>query len=112
MDPIQAAIEAIESLAPGEHFTYREVAKKFGVERSTLARRHQGKCQPRGVLHRRLQPQQEKELVEYIQGLTARRTPPTREMIKNFASTIAKKGVSDTWVSSFLNRHSDDLILR
>ncbi|KAF7577039.1 hypothetical protein PtrM4_012790 [Pyrenophora tritici-repentis] len=112
MDSIQDAINAIELRAPGEHFTYSEIAKRFSVERSTLARRHQGKCQPRSIAHQILHPQQEKELVEYIQGLTARRTPPTREMIKNFASTIAGKGVSDTSVSSFLDRNSPHLISR
>ena len=31
MDPIEAAIDAIKSLAPGESFSYRAVAKRFGV---------------------------------------------------------------------------------
>lgn len=40
MDPIEAAIEAIESLDLGEPFSYTKIAAKFGVVRSTLTRRH------------------------------------------------------------------------
>jgi hypothetical protein len=43
MSPIDAAIEEIKSLAPGEKFSYRKIAEKYGVERTTLARRHQAK---------------------------------------------------------------------
>jgi hypothetical protein len=33
MDPIQEAIECIESREAGDDFSYRQVAKKFGVDR-------------------------------------------------------------------------------
>jgi hypothetical protein len=39
-DPILDAIAAIESAEPGEGLSYRAAAKKFGVDRTTLARRH------------------------------------------------------------------------
>jgi hypothetical protein len=39
---IQGAIEDIESLDPGETFSYREIAAKHDVDRTTLSRRHQG----------------------------------------------------------------------
>jgi DNA invertase Pin-like site-specific DNA recombinase len=42
MDPIQEAIKAIKSREEGVSFSYREVAKQFGVSRATLSRRHQG----------------------------------------------------------------------
>ncbi|KAF2685488.1 hypothetical protein K458DRAFT_449256, partial [Lentithecium fluviatile CBS 122367] len=42
MDPINAAIAAIDALRLGEHFTYTEIAERYGVVRSTLTRRHQG----------------------------------------------------------------------
>jgi hypothetical protein len=41
VDPIQAAIDDIESLRPGEQFSYTQMAKKYGVIRSRLTRRHQ-----------------------------------------------------------------------
>jgi transposase len=40
MDPIEAAITAIESRESGETFSYRQIAKEFGVVVSTLTRRH------------------------------------------------------------------------
>ncbi|KAF1951392.1 hypothetical protein CC80DRAFT_387103, partial [Byssothecium circinans] len=42
MDPIQAAIDEIESREPGEDFSYTEIATRYGVNRSTLSRRHRG----------------------------------------------------------------------
>jgi hypothetical protein len=38
MAPIDDAIAAIESLEPGEHFTYREIADAHGIQHSTLRR--------------------------------------------------------------------------
>ena len=96
MDLIEAAIEAIESLKPREHFTYSQIAKIFSVVRTTLSQRHRGICQSRELAHKKLHPQQEIELVQYIQGLTKRRTPPKRQIIRNFASCIAGKDVSDS----------------
>ncbi|KAF1834519.1 hypothetical protein BDW02DRAFT_497957 [Decorospora gaudefroyi] len=40
IDLILDAIAAIKAREPGESFSYREVAKRFGVNRSTLSRRH------------------------------------------------------------------------
>jgi transposase-like protein len=86
MDPIQAAIDEIESQEPGEKFTYTEIATKYGVDRSTLSRRHRGVTASRAATadnQQKLNPQQEQELVRYIKGLTERHIPPTREMIRN-----------------------------
>jgi len=66
MEPIEAALAAIDSLAPGESINYTEIAKKYGVVRSTLARRYQAITQTRadeGINRRKLSPQQEKELI-------------------------------------------------
>jgi hypothetical protein len=38
------AIEALERGGEGEEIGYVAIAKKFGVDESTLRRRHQGKC--------------------------------------------------------------------
>ena len=40
MEPIEAALAAIDSLAPGESINYTEIVKKYSIIRSTLARRH------------------------------------------------------------------------
>lgn len=40
MEPIEAALAAIESLEPGEKPNYTQIAQTYGVVRSTLTRRH------------------------------------------------------------------------
>jgi hypothetical protein len=114
MDPIQAAIEDYESQGPEEQ-SIQEVADKHSVWRSTMQRRMDGQIVPRTehtTNTRKLSPQQEDELVLYIESLTARRLPPTRAMIQNFASEVARERVSERWVSRFLVRHHDSLTPR
>ena len=67
-------------------------------------------AQVKNFNQQKLTPEQEIELVQYIKGLAERHLPPTREMIRNFASTIAKEPVSESWVTRFINRHSIHLI--
>jgi hypothetical protein len=108
MAPIDNAIAAIKRLGPGKHFSYRKVAKDFNIQRSTLRRRHQGLCAPRAgeaQNRQKLSPQQELQLVQYIEDLTEQELPPTRVMIQNFGSNIAGVACSDAWVSQFLRRN-------
>jgi hypothetical protein len=112
MNPMDKAIEEIESLEEGETFRYAKIAKKYGVVRTTLMRRHKGITASSAASHvpaQKLNPQQEAELVKYIEGLTARRLQPTRDMVRNFASAIAKEDVGKTWVTRFINRHRKDI---
>ena len=84
MDPIETAIADIESLGPGQPFSYTAFATKYGVVRSTLIRRHRGVTRPPQVKNfdqQKLTPEQEIELIKYIKGLTERHLPPTREII-------------------------------
>jgi hypothetical protein len=99
MDPIQAAIEAFESQELGEETSYTRIAAKYNVDRSTLCRRHRGSQVPRQAqnLNRRaLNPQQELELIRYIEKLTQQGLPPTRDMIRNFASKVAHQTLSES----------------
>ena len=41
MASIEAALAAIESLGLGEQFSHAQIARQYGVVRSTLTRRHQ-----------------------------------------------------------------------
>ena len=113
MAPIDEAIAELESHDPGEDFSLSKVAKKWGVDRSTLSRRWGGLTGPRSegyAQQQALSPQQELELVRYIKALTKRSLPPTREMVTNFASSIAKRELGESWVTRFLNRHNLELI--
>jgi transcriptional regulator with XRE-family HTH domain len=115
MSPIQEAIEYIELREAGDKFSYRQVAKEFGVDRTTLSRRHQGKTRSYEEMAERqqlLNPQQEHELVLYIERCVRHGLPPTREMIQNFAAAVAKWEVSESWVSRFLHRHADELTIK
>jgi DNA-binding transcriptional regulator YhcF (GntR family) len=80
MSSIEAALAAIDSLEPGEKFSYRQIANKYGCNRTTLARRHKGvtvSCGDKAQNQRALHPQQEQELLQYIKQLTERGLPPT-----------------------------------
>jgi transposase len=115
MDPIQEAIEVIESHELGDEISYREVAKRVGVDRSTLSRRHQRKTRSNAEESRQrqlLNPQQELELVRYIEKCTRRGLLLMREMVADFAGAVAKWEVSESWVTRFLNRHADQLTTR
>jgi hypothetical protein len=111
-DPILAAIAAINAQEPGDHLSYHAAAKIFGCDKETLRRRHQNKQRTNAEAHKDemlLHPQQELELVHYIQGLSERGLAPTRNMIQNFASEVAKWEVSIAWVERFLRRNCDQL---
>ncbi|KAF7568929.1 Trichoplein multi-domain protein [Pyrenophora tritici-repentis] len=115
MSCINAAIEAIESRDPGDKFTYSEVARRFGVDRSTLSRRHQqirGSNEAKSRNQQLLHPHQELQLLEHIDELTEAGLPPTRTMIQNFASAIAGRAASQSWVTRFFHRHPDAIISR
>jgi hypothetical protein len=94
MAPIDDALEALRSLKVGESINLTQIADEYGCNRSTLSKRWrgvQGTMAEKLENSRLLNDTQTKELLQYIEGLTARGLPPTREMIRNFASEIAGK---------------------
>ncbi|KAF1361157.1 hypothetical protein EJ07DRAFT_44031, partial [Lizonia empirigonia] len=89
---MEDALAELDALDSSEEVCYATIAKKHGVDRSTLSRKHRsvsGSRAEAGLARRNLQPEQEAELVKYIEGLTERKLPPTREMVQNYASDIA-----------------------
>jgi hypothetical protein len=97
MAAIDAALAALESLKPGEDFEYSEYAKNYSCSRTTLSRRHQRIQEARTTKlanSQLLNTTQEQQLVQYIKDLCAQGLPPSRLIIRNFASDIAKKPVS------------------
>jgi hypothetical protein len=115
MSSIEAALAAIESLKPGEKFSYRQIAAKYCCDRTTLARRHQGLAGSRNTMaenQQSLHPQQEQELLQYIKQLTEQGLPPTRAMIRRFASDIVKRELGKGWVDRYIQRHNVHLISR
>ncbi|KAF1922388.1 uncharacterized protein M421DRAFT_411722 [Didymella exigua CBS 183.55] len=96
------------TFASEDNILWSKIAEKHGVVRLTLTRKYIGK--KKAIAQQKLTPQQEKELVIYIDKLTARHIPPTREMIANFASAVAQELVSESWVTRFINNNSIHLI--
>jgi hypothetical protein len=81
---------------------------RYNISHNTLARKHQGLMDSyAGAASARanLVPEQELELVKYIEQLSGEGLSPTRAMIKNFASFLAKKDVSERWVGRFLKKN-------
>ena len=110
---IEDALAEIASLGPEEEVCYARIAQKHGVVRSMLSRQHRAITQSattKNINQQKLTLQQEKELIKYIEELTARHIPPTREMIANFASAVAQEPVSESWVTRFIIRYSIHLI--
>jgi hypothetical protein len=105
----------LESRKEGASFLYRQVAKTFSCSRTTLARRPQGLARPRAEVsadQQLLSPQQEAELVRYIEGLTRRGLPPTRSMVQNFAEEVAEREVGEGWVTRSLRHQNTNLTAR
>jgi hypothetical protein len=115
MDSITLAIQELESLEPGEKIKSNKVAKKYGVDRSTLSRRFRGKTGSKKAKYdsqQFLTKQQSKTLCEYVDKLTRRGLPPTTAMITNFAADIAGKRPGINWVARWLKQQSHLLIIK
>jgi DNA-binding SARP family transcriptional activator len=110
---LDEALAEIESLGPGDTFTYQGFAKKHRVARTTLRKHHLGQAVSRKEASERqllLNPHEEAEFVQYIRRLTEKHFPPTHQMIINFATPLCRWEPSDTWVTRLLHRHPDDLM--
>ena len=115
MQPIDAALAAIDALKPGEKPVYAKIARKFGVDPVTLSRRHRGISTSRQAAaenRQALHPQHEAELIEYIDRLSKRGLPPTRNIIRNIASQLAQRQVGYHWVDRFVHRYPHLVLLK
>jgi hypothetical protein len=109
---IDHAIADLELPEDGADFTLIQNADRHGVNCSTLSQRWRGLAGPQSngyTQQQLLKPQQEDKLVCYIEGLTAKLLPPTRQMICNFASEISGIYVGKAWVLPFLHCHHNML---
>lgn len=110
MESLEAALD---SLKLSESVNYAKTAKEHKVDANTLRRRHKGIQQSRQDADFQyktlLTKQQERELVNYINKLTARGLPPTPAMVRNFAYDIGKRWPGKNWVSEFQKRQKSEL---
>jgi hypothetical protein len=101
--------KALNDLASQDKPNYAATADKYGVHRSTLSRRHRKITTSREIATANfkslLTPQQEKELVEYINKLSVFGLPPVISMVRNFAYDICKKMPGKNWPTRFIEKH-------
>jgi hypothetical protein len=115
MAAIDKALEDLESCDYPGRIPYAQVARKYGVVPSTLRRRHLAETQPRSVKNTRQQlltPEQEYELIRWINEETQGHQPPGRFLVANKASLLAGRPVGNGWVYRFLHRHEDVLVFK
>ncbi|KAF4634702.1 hypothetical protein G7Y89_g3400 [Cudoniella acicularis] len=88
-DRMQKALAELKSLPKPN---YAMIARKYDLERTTLAKRAKGQTTSREQFqsesHRCLTNAQERVLINQINHLTERGIPPTSQMVKNFAEEM------------------------
>ncbi len=108
---IQLAIADLESQ---NRINYTTTAKKWDLDRTTLARRHRGETGTREKAtsnsYKTLTDLQEKALVERINILSTRGMPPTPQIVKNLAEELANRKLNKNWVANFTERYDKELI--
>jgi transposase len=108
MDPIAMAIIWLDSQSEPN---YTEAAKKFGVNRTTVSRRHRGITTSRkqfiSTFKKNLTDAQEEQLLEYLNALTQQGLPPTHQMLENLVVEILKEPIGENWTRNFVGRHND-----
>jgi hypothetical protein len=92
---------------------YTAIAKKHGVGRHALSRRHQGqttsRCDFFSNYKQCLTNIQEGLLINQINRLTNQGIPLTSQMVKNFAEEMIRRAVGKNWTGQFVKRHIDVL---
>ena len=81
--------EAIAELNSSDNINYSATAKKYNLDRITLARRHKGQTASRetaaSTYKKKLSDAQEQELLKHICMFNERGFPPISRLIRNFA---------------------------
>jgi len=107
---IQLAIADLESQ---NRINYTTTAKKWDLDRTTLARRHRGETGTREKAtsnsYKALTDLQEKALVKHINTLNTRGMPPTPQIVKNLAEELANRKLNKNWVANFTERYDKEL---
>jgi transposase-like protein len=113
MEALEAALASLEL---SDSVNYAQTAREYGVDPTTLRRRHKGKQVSRHQAafesKSLLTETQEQVLISHIKRLSERVIPPTSQMVRNFAVEIGKERPGKNWVYEFNRRHTDELDLR
>ena len=105
----EAISKAIEDLESQEAPNIKRTAEKYGLERTTLAKRWKGQTTSMAdhvsTIRQCLTNAQEKALVLVINKLTDRRLPPTSAIVRNLVEEIRGKDIRKNWTASFVHYH-------
>ena len=109
MSAIELALNDLESQKSPN---FKQTAKKYGVQRTTLARRFKGLTASTAVkneLQSLLSNEQQRALINEINRLSALGTPPTVHMVRVFASDITGKLPGIHWAGRFCKQHHQEI---
>src|SRR2546423_12509649 len=98
---------AIADLKLQKKPNFMATAKKWRVERTTLAKRFKGQTRSIEAYQSeasRLSNAQERALIDQINKLTLRGMPPTSRIVRNFAEEIAGSKLGKNWHADFVQR--------
>jgi hypothetical protein len=101
VNPIEQAIEELNSHDYPGKTSYQAMAGEYGVVDTTLRRRRRAETQPREVKYRQQQlltPEQENELVKWIDSEMQGKQPPAARLVASRAEILAGKPVGSNWV--------------
>jgi hypothetical protein len=113
MAPIDLALEYLHSLNPEEKINYTQIAKKFGVDRSTLSRRYRqvnGSKEDKYYAQALLNKEQSAVLITLVNELAKHGVPLTNAKLAEFAKVVTGKDPGKNWASRWVKAHSDKLI--
>jgi hypothetical protein len=108
---IQSALEDLYSQTKPN---ITATAKKYGIARKTLSDRFHGKSstikEATSYSRKQLTDTQEETLITYVNKLNDRGFPPTPQILKNIAESIAHIILSPNWVARFCKRYRTRLV--
>ena len=109
MDHNERITEAIADLKAQDRPNIAATAKKYQVARTTLSDRFKGKSSTiedaNSYVRQQLTQTQEEALIAYVNKLNNRGFPPTPQILKNIAESIAHTTLGPNWVARFCKRH-------
>jgi hypothetical protein len=110
-----ARIEAaIADLKTQKRVNFAATARRWDIERTTLTRRFRGTQSTiedaNSYVRQQLTQTQEEALITYVNKLNDCGFPPTPQILKNIAESIAQTTLGPNWVARFCKRHSTRLV--
>jgi hypothetical protein len=109
-DRIQAAFAELDS---AKSINYTQAALNWGLERSTLSRRHRKITRSREQFLdeslRKLTTTQETALVDYLLQIGKRGIWTTPRIIRNLVQETLNELIGKNWVTRFVERHSNQI---